>query len=189
MHFQYANLESIKSLQTDSFQVRAYVFRIMPNIRESWNKAACFQWSNIAPEGCNERVMCLWNHLFCNATLLNKNDTLISFYESIPYLTIHISNAGITQGKKKKKLVPKIFFLFFYKVENVWQSGKRKLVRGLFSLSSPCTHFVHSPCHHLSALPCQPLISSSVCQSSTNLKNFAHVHCLLQSFPLFLPKN
>lgn len=101
MHFQYANLKSIKSLQTDSLQVRAYVFRIMPNIRESWNKAACFQWSNIAPEGCNERVMCLWNHLFCNATLLNKNDTLISFYEPIPYLTIHISNAGITQKKKK----------------------------------------------------------------------------------------
>lgn len=44
MYFKYANLKSIKSLQTDSFQVRAYVFRIMPNIREnlwrphSWNQ-------------------------------------------------------------------------------------------------------------------------------------------------------
>lgn len=183
MHFQYANLKYIKSLQTDSFQVRAYVFRIMPNIRESWNKAACFQWSNIAPEGCNERVMCLWNHLFCNATLLNKNDTLISFYESIPYLTIHISNAGITQGKKKK-LVPKLFFLFFYKVENVWQSGKRKLVRGFFFLYSACNPFLHSPCHHFSALPCQPLIPSSVCLSSTNPKNLAH--SLSSSKPSFI---
>lgn len=167
MHFQYANLKSIKSLQTDSLQVRAYVFRIMPNIRESWNKAACFQWSNIAPEGCNERVMCLWNHLFCNATLLNKNDTLISFYEPIPYLTIHISNAGITQ--KKKKMVPKIFFLFFYKVENVCQSGKRKLITGLFALYSACTHWLHSlaitsqPCHanhsfHHQSAEVQPIL-------------------------------
>lgn len=146
MHFQYANLESIKSLQTDSFQVRAYVFRIMPNIRESWNKAACFQWSNIAPEGCNERVMCIWNHLFCNATLLNKKHINILLWVHPLFDNPHKQCWDHTG--KKKKLVPKLFFLFFYKVENVWQSGKRKLVRGLFSLYSACNPFLHSPCHH-----------------------------------------
>ena len=187
MHFQYANLKSIKSLQTDSLQVRAYVFRIMPNIRESWNKAACFQWSNIAPEGCNERVMCLWNHLFCNATLLNKNDTLISFYEPIPYLTIHISNAGITQ-KKKKKNGSKDFLPFLL------QSWKCVSVRQEEAYYRPFCPLLSMyslapfPCHHFSALPCQPLIPSSVCWSSTNPKNLAHVHCLLQSLPLFPPK-
>lgn len=153
MHFQYANLKYIKSLQTDSFQVRAYVFRIMPNIRESWNKAACFQWSNIAPEGCNERVMCLWNHLFCNATLLNKNDTLISFYESIPYLTIHISNAGITQGKKKKNWFQSFSSFSFTKLKMCGSQERGNLLEAFFSftqhviLSSIPLAITSQPCH------------------------------------------
>lgn len=50
------------------------------------------------------KAMCLWNHLLCNATLLNKNDTLISFYELIPFLTIHMSNAVITSEQPKQSV-------------------------------------------------------------------------------------
>lgn len=79
----------------------------------------------------------------------------MSFYEPIPYLTIHISNAMIT-SQKPKQLVPQIFFLFLYKLENVLQSGKRKrFIQRLFPFI-PFALISSIPHPHLLPPPYQP---------------------------------
>lgn len=152
MHFQYANLESIKSLQIDSFQVRAYVFRIMPNIRESWNKAACFQWSNIAPEGCNERVMCIWNHLFCNATLLNKKHINILLWVHPLFDNPHKQCWDHT-GKKKKNWFQSFSSFSFTKLKMCGSQERGNLLEAFFPFTQPVIlssiplAITSKPCH------------------------------------------
>lgn len=61
----------------------------------------------------------------CSVMLLcNKNDTLISFYESIIFDNPHKQRWDYTE-EKKKKIGSKDFLPFlFTKLKNVWQSGK-----------------------------------------------------------------
>lgn len=99
MYFEYANLLSLcRLILSNSEHMYSGECQTSEKVR---TEKPVFSDQTL-PLKAVMKEPCAFEVTFSNATLFNRNDTLMSFYELIPYLTIHISNTVITSEKPKQ---------------------------------------------------------------------------------------